>query len=187
METIKGGDYESCKNMIWKLALDRYNKVRGKRPDLEFDDILAEGMCIYSTCLTNFDGSKGMKFSTYLYMNLLARLRDYTQFAMRQFKSYEDFNMLEKDGVEKRYEDLIVSKQYDLNNDDLMDSAKEELSYEAFQVFKYILSREWENVRQKQKPTPAYIAKHFGYSRELVDSVLYEIRCFWNNTGWQVA
>jgi DNA-directed RNA polymerase specialized sigma subunit len=184
---IKGGDYDSVKNMIWKLALERYHKECKKRPDLEFDDILGEAMCIYSTCLTTYKESKGMKFSTYLYQNLYQRLIDYTMFTMRKYTHYEDFNIVGKDGSMKQYEETIVSPEYDINNEELLASAKDELSYEAFQVLKYILSREWEGPRQKQKPTDAYLAKHFGYSLDLVKSVMYEIKRFWNNVGWQVA
>lgn len=184
---IQGGDYESVKNMIWKLALERYQKESRKRPDLEFDDILAEGMCIYSTCLTTYKEGKGMKFSTYLYQNLYARLRDYCQFTMRKYHHYEDFNLVGRDGSVKQYEETIVSPDYNLNNEELLAAAKEELSYEAIQVFKYILSRQWEGTRQKTKPTDAYLAKHFGYSPELVQSVMYEIKMFWNNIGWCVA
>ena len=186
---IKGREkdsmFESVKNMIWKLALERFSKE--KRPDMEFDDVLAEAYWIYSMCLANFDEGKGMKFTTYLYQNLKARLRDYYRGKMKPLIRYEEFNVEGKDGSVKSYEDSLVSPDYNMNDVELMQSAKEELSYEAFQVFKYILSREWESPRQKVKPTNACLAKHFGYTMELIESIMEEIGEFWNRTGWMVA
>jgi len=184
---IKGGDYESVKNMIYKLALERYNTIRRKRPDLEFDDLLGEAMCIYSQCLTTFKNSKGMKFTTYLYMNLYQRLIDYTMFTMREIKSYEDFNFVGKDGSVKSYEESIVSPEYEISNEDLFKAAKEELSYEGFIVFKYIVNREWEVGRRRMFPTNSSLAKHFGYSEDIINSIMCELRQFWNKTGWLVA
>lgn len=187
MKEIQGGDYESCKNMIYKLALDRYHKISKKRPDLEFDDLLGEAMCIYSQCLTTFNNNKGMKFSTYLYMNLFQRLIDYTMFTMREVKSYEDFNYVGKDGSVKSYEESIVSPNYEIDNDELFKIAKDELSYEAYIVFKYIARREWEVGRIRAFPTKSKLAKHFGYSIDIINSVMEEIKLFWNKIGWQVA
>ncbi len=184
---IKGGDYESVKNMIYKLALERYNTIRRKRPDLEFDDLLGEAMCIYSQCLTTFKNSKGMKFTTYLYMNLYQRLIDYTMFTMREIKSYEDFNFVGKDGSVKSYEESIVSPEYEISNEELFKAAKEELSYEGFIVFKYIVNREWEVGRRRMFPTNSSLAKHFGYSEDIINSIMCELRQFWNKTGWLVA
>jgi len=184
---IKGGDYESVKNMIYKLTLERYNKIRRKRPDLEFDDLLGEAMCIYSQCLTTFKNSKGMKFTTYLYMNLYQRLIDYTMFTMREIKSYEDFNFVGKDGSVKSYEESIVSPEYEISNEDLFKAAKEELSYEGFIVFKYIVNREWEVGRRRMFPTNSSLAKHFGYNEDIINSIMCELRQFWNKTGWLVA
>ena len=189
MKEILGGDYESCKNMIWKLALNCYNKNKKRRPDVQFDDILSEAMIIYTECLEKFNGSKGMKFSTYLYQNLLGRLADYYKFGIREIIHYEDMNLKDSDTDDKRYEDGITSCNYDISNSskELMDLAKEELSYEGFQVFKYIVSREWENARQRCYPRESYIRKRFGYSAEIVQSIMSEISHFWNNVGYAVA
>ena len=191
MVEVLGGDYESCKNMIWKLALSRYNKNKKRRPDVEFDDVLGEAMTIYTECLHNFDGSKGMKFSTYLYQNLLGRLADYYKFGIREMIHYEDMNLKDGDSDvdSKRYEDNIISCDYSISdsNKELMAAAKEELSYEGYQVFKYIISREWENARQKCAPRNSYIHKKFGYSHEIVESIMSEIGQFWNRQGWMIA
>ena len=184
---IKGGDYESCKNMIYKLARERYNKIAKARPDLEFDDLLGEAMCIYSQCLTTFKEGKGMKFSTYLYMNLFQRLIDFVNLGLKQITSYEDFNLVGKDGAVKTYEESIVSPDYELSNEELYKAAKEKLSYEGFIVFKYIVRREWEVGKRRMFPTNSSLAKHFGYSIDIINSIMCEIRQFWNKTGWLVA
>ena len=184
-----GGDYESCKNMIYKLARDRYYKVSKNRPDLEFDDILGEAMCIYSTCLTTYDKSKGMKFTTYLYQNLIARLRDFTKFGLREIHHYEDFKPSGKNTTEVSYESMIPSMNYDLQSE-IMECAKQELSYEGFNVLKYILGREWDNAfgkRRVLKPSVSSMCCRFGYSEEIMHSILYEIKMFWNKIGYKVA
>lgn len=189
MREVEGGDYESCKNMIWKLALERFNKNKKRRPDVEFDDVLGEAMSIYTMCLENYDGKKGMKFTTYLYQNLVGRLVDFYRFGMREFIHYEDMNFDNDTSKEKRYEDNIESRDYDIDDftKELLRVAKEELSFEGYQVLQYIISRDWENSRQKQYPRNAYITHRFGYSPEIVESILSEIKHFWNNIGWMVA
>ena len=137
---IMGGDYESCKNMIYKLAKERFNLNKKNRPDVEFDDVLGEAYCIYSYCLVNYKGNKGMKFTTYLYQNLLSRLRDYYLRTLKPISHYEDINLVGKDGSVKRYEENIASPNYEIDNEVLFKTAKEELSYEGFIVFKYIFT-----------------------------------------------
>ena len=189
MVEIKGGDYESCKNMIWKLSLTKFNANKSSRPDVELDDVLSEAFCIYSQCLQSFKGNKGMKFSTYLYQNLAARLNDYYCFGQKEIKHYEDLNFVGKDGAVKRYEDTIVSSNYELDKStkELFEVAKEELTYEGFIVFQYIVKREWETERKRTFPTEAVLAKHFGYSLDIMRSIMGELRQFWNKTGWLVA
>ena len=133
---ITGGDYESCKNMIWKLALQRYNAMRRSRPDVDFDDVLGEGMLIYCRCLKEYDSGKGMKFSTYLFQNLRGRLSDFYKFSVKKMDRYEDWNDKGSDGLDeesRRFEDTIVSPDYDISKrtDELLKEAKKELSYEG--------------------------------------------------------
>lgn len=186
---IKGGDYESVKNMIWKSALEVYDLAvtSYKRNDLEFEDILSEAYLIYSMCLQNFKGNKNNKFSTYLYTNLWGRLRDYCRVTIKPIYHYEDKNFTNKDGEVSRYEESIISPEYEIDNADLMKLAKEELSYEGFVVFQYIVKREWEVGNKRTFPTNGSLAKHFGYTIDIMNSIMGEIRQFWNRTGWQVA
>lgn len=186
---IVGGDYESCKNMIYKLALERYNLNKKRRADVEFDDVLSEAYCIYAQCLKTFEGSKGMKFSTYLYTNLVARLRDFYNHGQKQVYHYEDFNFCDKDGSVKRYEESIVSPNYNLDsmNDELWEKAEKELSYEAIITLKYILSRKWETAVKRTFPKNTVLANRLGYTPEIMDSIMGELKSFWHNESIKIA
>lgn len=187
---IEGGDYESCKNMIWKLSLDRFNLMKDKRPDVEFDDVLSEAFCIYAQCLKTYKGNKNTKFTTFLFTNLKARLRDFYFYSQKQIYHYEDYNFVDKDGSVKSYEDNIVSPDYNYAKEQMFElykKAKEELSYEAYQTFKYIVERKWEVGNKRVFPTNIKLAKAMGYSIQIMDSIMFEIRLFWQQKGCYVA
>ena len=185
---IEGGDWESCKNMIYKLSLERFNLMKNKRPDVEFDDVLSEAYCIYAQCLVTYKGDKGMKFSTFLYTNLRARLLDFYLFSVKQLFHYEDYNYVDKDGSVKRFEeDLVTDYDIDKSTKDLIQLAKEELSYEAYRSFEYIINREWEAGNRRAFPTNAKLAKALGYNVQIMDSIMLEIKQFcWKNMNWQI-
>ena len=182
-------DFESCKNMIYKLALSTWKKKRFERPDVQFDDVYAEGQLIYAQCLQSYSGSKSCKFTTYLYQNLLGRLEDYYRCTMKKIRHYEDYASNNKhDGVDDNsYECTIESCDYNLDDNELLVTAKEELSYEGYQVLKYIISLEWQNAHAKVKPNTVSISRKFGYTPEIVDSIMGEIKLFWNRIGYAVA
>lgn len=179
-------DFESCKLMIYKLVNERYNMMKYSRPDVQFDDLMSEGMVIYCWCLENYKGKKGMKFTTYLYMNLRERLLDYYNCTMKELNHYEDYNFVDKDGSVSRFEDNIKSPEFD-EGTELLSAAKEELSYEGFSILKYIISREWECRGHTSKPSKTQISKKFGFLSEVIDSAMSEITSFWNRTGYLVA
>ena len=181
-------DFESCKNMIYKLALNKWKQECIKRPDVVFDDVYGEACLIYAKCLKEYKGSKGSKFTTYLYQNLLGRLSDYYKCTLKPISHYEDMN--EKGNGEDKevtFESRLESYDYDINNDELFIAARDELSYEGLQVFKFIVSREWENAHAKTQPSTAAICRKFGYTPEIVDSIMGEIKQFWNKIGYAVA
>ena len=182
-------DFESCKNMIYKLALSTWKKKRYERPDVQFDDVYAEGQLIYAQCLQSYTGSKGTKFTTYLFQNLLGRLEDYYRCTMKEIRHYEDYsrNSNHSGTEDNSYESTIESCDYNLDNNDLLITAKEELSYEGYQVLKYIISLEWQNAHAKIRPNTVSISCKFGYTPEIVDSIMGEIKSFWNRIGYAVA
>ena len=183
--TENKSDFESCKKMIYKLVDRKYHKMKFKRPDVQFDDLMSEGFLIYSMCLANYKGDKSAKFTTYLYTNLVGRLDDYYHCTMKKIVHYEDFNLNDSDD-EERFENQLVSN-YDLNNSDLLVCAKENLSYEAYKVFEFIVSCKWQNAGNRSNPSDAVIAKAIGLPRIVVSSVMGEIKQFWNKTGYAVA
>lgn len=189
--TKENSDFKQYVNMIFKLARKTYRHNVLKRPDVQFDDVYSEGMLIYSRCLKEYSNSKGMKFSTYLYMNLEARLNDFYKCTMKPIEHYEDF-VIEGGvgGKPIRYEETLTDSRYeenDLRTKDLMETAKAELSYEGYKVFEYILSYEWVGKKAKTRPSVKSITEKFGYTPEIVDSIMGEIKSFWNKDGWQVA
>lgn len=180
--TLNNSDFENCKNMIWKNVLVRFNMMKRSRPEVEFDDLLSEGYFIYSWCLRNYKDSKNTKFTTYLYMNLRQRLKDYYDFTCKQMNLYED-SVRHINADDRDFVDNIVSKEYDLSTEtkSILSDASEQLSYEANEVLKYILSRDWETKMRKNMPSNAQICKKFGYSADIVESVMFEIKQFWMN------
>ena len=110
--TENSTDFESCKMMIYKLVDRKYHSMKFKRPDVQFEDLLSEGYLIYSMCLANYKGNKSTKFTTYLYQNLLGRLKDYYNCTLKPITHYEDMNIGDGDD-EDRYENSLVSN-YDL-------------------------------------------------------------------------
>lgn len=182
-------DFESCKNMIYKLALSTWKKKRFERPDVQFDDVYAEGQLIYAQCLQSYSGSKGTKFTTFLFQNLMGRLEDYYKCTMKEISHYEDFatNAKHNGTEDNSYESTIESRNYNIDDNELMVVAKEELSYEGYQVLKYIISQEWVNAHAKARPNTLSISRKFGYTPAIVDSVMGEIKSFWNRIGYAVA
>lgn len=179
MELSVADNFNGCKPMIYKLALSRWSRMKHNRPDVEFDDVLAEAYMIYAWCLKNFQNDKGTKFSTYLYLQLRGRLADYYNVTYKVMDLYE--NIVENNEDNDNYEDNIVSKDYDLSEetDEIMESALNDLSYEAFVVLKYILGRTWESKVRHSCPSIGQMTKHIGFSRETIDSAMSEIKSFW--------
>ena len=177
----KNSSLDNCKNMIYKLAMDRWFRMKKNRPEVEFDDVLSEAYLIYAWCLQNYDNSKNTKFTTYLYMQLRGRLCDYYNFTFSYMDLYENYAIKSDSFDDNSYEDLIVSGNYELDEEteDLYVLAKEELSFEANEVLGYILSRDWENSQRHCGPSIGQICKKFGYPRQVVESVMGEIGAFW--------
>ena len=179
-----GTDFESCKNMIYKLVDRKYHQMKFQRPDIQFDDLMSEGYLIYSWCLKNYKGNKGTKFSTFLYQNLLGRLKDFYNCTLKPITHYEDMNFDDDD--DSRYENRL-EYDYQSDNSELMEVAKDKLSYEGYKVFEYIVSCKWHNAGNRTNPSEAVIAHNVGLPRIVVSSVMGEIKEFWNKIGYAVA
>ena len=178
MVEVNDERFISCKNMIYKLALQRWNAMKSKRKDVEFEDVLSEAYWIYSWCLKNWKEGAGSKFTTYLYTQLRGRLADYYKIQAKLMNLYEDITI----GDEEESKSVIetVSKEYDLSAEltEFLDDAKEVLSYEALTVLKYLLSWEWKSQSKHKVPSNGILCKHFGYPPDVMGSVMGEIKKF---------
>lgn len=174
-------EFEMCKNLIYKEVLKRWTLMKKFRNDVSFDDLLSEGYYIYAWCLKNFESGKNAKFTTYLYIQLRGRLKDYYGFEHKPMELYEDQFHKDDGFYDNSFEDTIVSKDYniDCENEELMEAAENSLSYEGKKVLGFILSREWESKMRRNKPTNAQISRKFGYPPEVVESVMGELKMFW--------
>lgn len=175
--------FDESKKIIINRAANAFRLFQKTRPEVTYDEVMAEGYYIYTLCLSTFDETKGMKFTTYLYMNLTARLKDFYNFTMKKIQSYEEFNKFSKNGEDMPFEECIESN-YD-EHDEMMkqffEEAREALSYEANKLLKYIISREWETPSNRSKPTNGQITKRFGYRKELIECLMSEIENFWHS------
>jgi len=170
--------FDQYKNLIYSLVRERWQKQRYSRPDVSFDDLLSEGYYIYSWCLNHYDGSKNAKFITYLYIQLKGRLVDYYKITHKKVNLYED---CATDDAKSDFESCLNSLDYKLGEDNtLYKDAEEQLSYEGNQVFRYLLSCKWMNDGRRKKPSYGQINEKFGYPYEVIDSIMGEIRMFWN-------
>jgi t-SNARE complex subunit (syntaxin) len=119
-------------------------------------------------------------------MNLRGRLADYYSSTVKELNLYEDSavnSAKNEDG--DSFEEVMESKEYDIDSEmsDLFADADEKLSFEANNVIRYIVSREWESCTRKTAPSEAQIAKKFGYPRPVVDSIMSEIKAFWKKSA----
>lgn len=170
-------DMKMYENLVYKLALDRYNKMHNTRKDVELDDVVGEAWWVYSWCLKNYQAGKGMKFSTYLYMQIRGRLADFYKIQSKPMNLYSDMNIM-SEGEEKEYIETIPKDYSDHSKIgyEILEEAKEELSYEGYITLAYILSRKWQSRPTIRKPTPAALKKGTGYPPEVLQSILGEIK-----------
>lgn len=180
---IKDDLMKECKNMIYKLVNNQWDKLQKcKRADIEFEDLEGEAWWIYSWCLQNYKEGKGTKFTTYLYQQLKGRLHDYCKVTMKPITRYP---IIDEENEDK-FEEMIVSHEVP-DCKELYDEADEYLSYEAKTVLKYIVSREWENENHKKMPCKSQIKEFTGFSNGLVSDIMSELKTFWNEHGYMVA
>ena len=175
----KDPQMESVRRMVYKFVNHQWKWcVANRRDDIEFEDLEGEAWWVYSWCLSNFDGKKGMKFETYLYMNLKSRLKDYCTVTMKPISRYPLYS--DDDDGDKFEESIAAdSRNGDAENAELMADAKEWLSYEGYRVFEYIVSREWECRGHSTKPSSLQIRNKTGFPSIVVDDAMSEIREFW--------
>ena len=171
------GQFEKYVNLIrnisWKIA---------KKYNLEYSDVEAQGFLIYCMALESYDVSKS-SFSTYLYIQLQGRLKDY---AMQLKNSAEKENGCVYELAEDEYylDPFLLScesKDYLLENE-FIEKAYKVLDTDSFNVLKYMISFEWLK-ENRRKPTVTDVMRKFGINRDRAN-ILWNNCCkFWQNVA----
>lgn len=171
--------FEKYQKMIQKIAhkvCNRYN--------LEYEDIEAQGYLIYCECVHNYNITRS-SFSTYLYINLSGRLVDYAISTIRQ-KGINLYDLLnpgdtENDVIEDRCS-LLASSDTPIDQDGILEFAKEFLSHDSYIIFNWIIKRDWEK-KGRKKPSIYSAVETFGWKRTRVQKCWNECKMFWLNEG----
>ena len=172
------GQFEKYVNLIRNISWKISQKYK-----IEYEDIEAQGFLIYCMILDSYDITKA-GFSTYLYIQLNGRLNDYAE-KLNGIQKKERGVVLELDEDEYKTDPFLVSvesKPYDLNNDELIEKAKNNLDADSFNVFNYIISFEWLK-ENRRKPTITDIMRKFNIKRDYAN-ILWDNCCnFWQNVA----
>jgi hypothetical protein len=141
-----------------------------KKYGIEYFEVEAQGFYIYCLALKSFDIKKST-FSTYLFIQLWGRLKDFGE----KYKRWNAELADDSDSFLLNAE----SKDYELKNN-FLERAKNYLDEMSFDVLNYILSFEWfgENHR---KPTVVDIMHKFGCGRKRANKLWNNCNYFWKN------
>lgn len=173
------GKFEDYKNMI----MERAHYV-SKKYGVDFDEMVSVGYEVYVNSLRTFNEEKGAKFGTYLYIQLNEVANEAKRIRKRGCSLFSEFESDEDEDFD--FSDYIGSIDYNINNDELIEKAKSELSFEAFRLFKWAISFSWQNwdkQRVANIPTKKMAIKGCGFSRDVVESAWGECESFWNKLG----
>ena len=177
-----GGDmkFADYQKMIQKLAY-----VASQRYAVEYEDMEAQGYLIYCECVQNFDLTKS-SFSTYLYINLSGRLNDYGVTNMRQ-RGINLYDMLnhgnnEEDSLDEDNCLLLSMNDSQVTQQNLLESAKCNLSPDSYTIFEWIVGRTWEK-KGRRKPSIYSAIEAFGWKRTKIQRCWDECRAYWLNEG----
>ena len=164
-------------NMIQKLA----HKV-SRLYQVEYEDMEAQGYLIYCECLQNYEITKA-SFSTYLYINLVGRLKSYALTVSRQ-KGIALYDLLNDDisDLDEDTSALLSTEDDNVTQQELLDEAKKCLSHDSYIILKWIISRTWER-KGKHKPSINTVVELFGWNRIKVKKCWDECKNFWLNEG----
>lgn len=162
------------RNVSWKIS---------KKYGVDYEDVEAQGFLIYCMILESYDVSKA-GFSTYLYIQLSGRLKDYAE-GIKNISNKENGVVLELNEDEYKTDPFLLScesKDYDLNNYEIIEKAKKNLDADSFNVFNYIINFEWLK-ENRRKPTITDIMRRFGVNRDKANTLWDNCRNFWLNVA----
>lgn len=166
--------FEKYVNMIRKKAHGVSQKYK-----VPYEEMESQGFLIYCECLKRYDVSKA-NFGTFLYIQL-NRLADFAKtYKRQQGVLIQDYyaSVNETSDCESK----IPAQEINPTLEQLLEEAKLKLSYDAFNVLKWIVSREWER-KNKRTPTVSMAVKYFNSKKEIIESLWKEIGVFWNGAG----
>lgn len=166
-------EFERYQRMIQKLA-----HMASDRFSVEYEDMEAQGYLIYCECVRSFDITKA-GFSTYLYINLSGRLKDYGTSIIRQ-RGIFLHDMLDE-SLDDRNSLLAIEDNY-TTLDNLLDFAKKMLSDDAYLLFKWIVSFKWER-KGRKTPSLSSAIESFDWGKTKIKRCWNECRAFWQNEG----
>lgn len=141
-----------------------------KRHKLEYDEVL--GVCyeIYCEAIKSYNLNRS-QFSTYLTHQLKAlSIKMYKDIKNKsRLENQETFDMM---GVSERR--VAKPEEYE-----------RELSTLAFQLIKWIISRDWETFNLHNRlPNLNSASKHFNVSRPKMNEIFHEVKTWWKNGGF---
>lgn len=170
------GQFEKYVNLIrnvsWNIS---------KKYSVEYEEVEAQGFLIYCMILDSYDVSKA-GFSTYLYIQLCGRLKDFAC-GVKDVEVKENGKLF---ALEENEQDPFLltyeSRNYDLNNDEIIERAKKNLDADSFNVFSYIISFEWLK-ENRRKPTVSDIMRKFNIKRDCAVILWNNCKNFWLNVA----
>jgi len=115
-----------------------------KKYRMSYRDLEVQGYLIYESTLKKFDSAKGVKFNTYLTHRLNGRLGDYCKSVKREESRYESIDNTVTADSSKTHLDDLSAKTTTPTIDDLLCYAKSCLSDDAYNIFHWVLSMQWE-------------------------------------------
>lgn len=166
--------FEKYQRMIQKVAHNI-----GIRYSVDFDEMEAQGYLIYCECVQKFDITKA-SFSTYLYINLTGRLKDFAE-------SYTRNPCVSLDAIAADLDTSVDSNpclatEDGITQDMILDTARDFLSEDGYSIFQWILGRSWER-KGRRTPSVEAAMKAFGWTRRHTQSCWDECRDFWRAEG----
>ena len=169
------GQFENYVNMIRKASW-----VISKKYNIDYDELEAQGYLIYCMALETYDLSKS-SFSTYLFVQLRGRLKDYAE-QLKNTNKKENGVVYELNEDEYKLDPFLLSCEsvnYELEND-FIEKACKTLDADSLKVIKYLISFEWLK-QNRRKPTVSDVMRKFNINRDYANFLWNNCRNFWLN------
>jgi DNA-directed RNA polymerase specialized sigma subunit len=181
-------EFDSYVNMIrmfaWKYA---------KKYHMDYEDVEAQGFFIYSMAVSKYH--KGIaSFSTYLYINLNGRLRDYC----KSITTKKALDIAIGDVVvsaisgqtaqinAKRhidFDDIFIARENGLTKEQLLSYAECCLSINAYKVLEYLLHDSLLGFKSKTNPSLNLLSKKLNIDLLALKLAWQELIDFWDCRG----